>query len=246
MARYDPPEVNPVKVDYVSADGDKEINVLKNNAKNAATYANVLNQLEYDAALESRAFDKVQTETSKLLQDEIAADKYNTAIQSRDIQIDAQLEAFRKNQQGVAEQLKLNRLAAVRAEGQAESIYRDRIKNEFFKLEGATNKRLQEIANTRSQFNDAARSREDAVKNFTLNQRRASLQGDANTRQLDFQETQVKEQFLETQAQGEDARVKIERDYEFLASQSQFEYDRASQQFSEANTGVYLNFHLMT
>ena len=232
------PTLTPIKIDYRDTDSDNPTKIAKYNALNQATYANASNMIAYDQALQERAYDQIQASTIKRIKDETASEQYKLMMQNRDIQIDSQLSAFKRNNQNVAQQLELNRLAAERASGQAEAILADRIKNESFKLERESNSYLQSLAQSQYEAANAVRESEKAAKNFQIAEALNAFETGQSIRAYDFQEQQTKEAFLEQQAKAEDARAQILRNFNEAASASQFKYDLAGQSFDQYRTSA--------
>lgn len=96
--------------------------------KNIKMYQDISNLANYEFALDESAREFETSYLQRALQVKQARDSYKDIMQQRDIQMNAQLEAYGRNQEFVAQQLAFNREGARRALGDAETVLGDRLK----------------------------------------------------------------------------------------------------------------------
>ena len=214
-----------LEIDYKEPGGNKgQGAVARTNATNAAMYANAVNAQNYNFALGEWKADQVEGDIIRKIKTDQAAEQYKLLMQNREIQIDSQLNAFKRNSENVATQLELNRKAALAAESNAESVLKDRIKQQKYAQEELDLKFEGETAQRQFEFRDVARSIENAQENYFLNKASVDLEAGRTISGINFAKAQEINQFLENQAQQQDQRNNISRNYQQFASQSQFDF----------------------
>lgn len=199
--------------------------VARTNATNAAIYANATNAMSYANATANYVADETQRRIVSDIKDTINEDQYKIQMQNRDIQIQGQLEAYQRNASNVANQLDLNRKAAIRAQDQAEGVFKDRLKSEEFNLSNTNLQYMQGIARDRFEASGAARAIEAATEDNILNQQRSALEAARTIRQLEFNKYQSNAAANESFARSMDQRNNLLRKYGEAATDSQYQVD---------------------
>lgn len=111
-----PASVDPLKVKYKGyVNRDRQL------------YQNLSQLQSYEFALDETARDFETAVQTQAIQKDQARQTYINQMQERDRQMNAQLKAFRRNQQLTANQLKFNRAGAKRAVRDAQTILGDRL-----------------------------------------------------------------------------------------------------------------------
>ena len=113
------PLTKGIRPDYYSDGG---------SMKNIKMYQDISNLANYEFALDESAREFETASITRALQVQQARESYRDVMQQRDIQMNAQLEAYGRNQEFVAQQLAFNREGAERALGDAQTVLGDRLK----------------------------------------------------------------------------------------------------------------------
>ena len=140
-------------------DGSKsEAGIMKQNARNAKTYADLSNLFNHQYTLDERA-RQFETDTAVVaIQREQLREAHIAQMRNRDIQMNAQLEAYGASADQTAQQLKFNTEAGKQAYTAAEAQYLDRLKGVDFAVKGQRINNLEQFSNLASQYQDTVDS----------------------------------------------------------------------------------------
>ena len=154
-------------------DGSKsEGGIARQNARNAKTYADFSNIFNHQFTLDQRARQFETDSAIVAIQREQLRDGYVAQMRNRDIQMNAQLEAYGASADQTAQQLKFNTEAGKQAYTSAEAQYLDRLKGIDFAVKGQRINNLEQFSNLASQYQDTVDSigfQEDIYKTATEN-----------------------------------------------------------------------------
>ena len=115
-------------------------------------YQDISNLANYEFALDESAREFETAYQTSQLQEQQAKDSYKTNMQIRDIQMNAQLQAYEDNQRFISQQLKFNEEGALRAEDDAKTVLGDRIKQVGFQEEELGYRRDEQAISTAAQL----------------------------------------------------------------------------------------------
>lgn len=121
---FDPTDIGGLEVKYTGmVDRDRQL------------YAQLSSLSNYEFAVDQTAADFKTAVKTQAIQEEMAREGFINQMKQRDIQMNAQLEAFERNQQFIANQLKYNEAGAQRAVKDADTILADRVTQVDFQRE---------------------------------------------------------------------------------------------------------------
>ena len=232
-----PRGLQPLKIDYKDPGGNGgQGAVARANATNAAIYANATNAQAYQNALTGYVADETQRMVVTDIKNDLAKEQYTLQMQQRDIQMDSQLQAFKRNQETVAQQLEFNRLAAIRAQKQSEGVYKDRLKAEEFKLRTLNNQYAQGQSQRNYEAKQAVNAFTTAEQNSILEKDRATFNAARTVRNLDFQNSQNNLAFAESFARNQDIRDDLIRRFGNTLSEADYNYEQYQEEFNRAES----------
>ena len=228
------PNVEAPEIEYKTPGGNKGAGaVARTNATNAAIYANAQNAVGFQKGIQDYYLDKLQADVVADIQDDNAKDQYRSVMQQRDIQIQSQLQAYQRNSENIATQLRLNREAALRADRQSETVLQDRLKQESYKLEELNLARSEDVARSRADFKTAKNAYKTAEQDFLYSKAFNEFQVGADLQELSYQESQNKLDFVEQRRAQKDKRDALIRESQRFTSDAQYQFSQADRQFTE-------------
>jgi len=231
------PTLETVDVEYKTPGGNGgQGAVARTNATNAAMYANAQNELSYANAYAAYVQDETQSKLIAGIKDQTNAQQYKANLEARDIQIQGQLEAYQRNSQNVASQLDLNRQAAIRADYQAKEVFKDRLKTEEFKLREVNQNYSKQLAQDQYSAQQQMLARDTAQLEYYLQQDKNKLDRQFSLSNLEYEDVQQVEAYLERANQQVDRRNNLIRQYGEFTNQSQFQYNELGRQQSESES----------
>ena len=231
------PTLETVNIEYKTPGGNAgQGAVARTNATNAAIYANAQNELSYANAYSSYVQDESQARLIADLKDKTNEQQYEANLQARDIQIEGQLKAYQRNSENVANQLELNRQAAIRANYQSEEVFKDRLKTEEFKLTELNQNYTKQLAQDSFSAQQQMLARDTAQLEYYLQQDKNKFDRQSSLNNLEYEDVRQVEGYLERANQQVDLRNNLIRQYGEFINQSQFQYNELGRQQSESES----------
>ena len=165
--------------------------------KNMKTYQDASNLSNYEFLLDESAREFEAAYKTQAIQRAQAREQYINQMKQRDIQMNAQLKAYKESQQLVANQLKFNEAGADRALSDAQTVLGDRLTQVDFQSEGIDLQQQEQTLNTATALAQADVAEFQALQQKTLTDAEADRNfATANTAaQLEFEQQTTAAQF---------------------------------------------------
>lgn len=172
------PLSKPLTPDYYKGEG---------SMKNIKMYQDLSNLANYEFALDESAREFEAATTSRAIQEAQAKKQFRDQMMMRDVQMNAQLEAYRQNQQFVANQLAFNMQGAKRALRDSRTVFDERAKQVAFQEEELSLRRQEQAISTAAQQEQLRITDFESEQNRLLRDTAANLQQRQATSGVDFE-----------------------------------------------------------
>jgi len=124
----------------------------KNQFRNVKMFQDLTSLSSYEFALDETAREFETATITRELQEQQARQNYQDQMKQRDVAMNAQLEAYGRNQELIANQLAFNQQGAERALKDSETVYGDRLKAASFQEQELGYRREEQAIATASQL----------------------------------------------------------------------------------------------
>ena len=162
----------------------------KGAMKNIKMYQDLSNLANYEFALDESARDFETATIARAIQVAQAKETFRNQMRMRDVQMNAQLEAYRQNQQFVANQLAFNQQGANRALRDARTVFNERSKQVGFQEEELGLRRQEQAISTASQLEQLRISDFESEQSRRLRDSAANLQQRQATFGVEYEQEQ--------------------------------------------------------
>ena len=136
MLEIIPPRPPKITVDYKSG-AKSEKGIMKENAANQSIFGNAQSYLNYTQGLGNFYLDRMESDIVRTLKSDQQEQQFIDQMKNRDLQMNAQLNAFERSNEATASQFEFNTLAAERAKDNLDLQLNERLKGLDFEMENA-------------------------------------------------------------------------------------------------------------